>query len=205
MRPREWMDRLERRLGDWALPDPALFLVGMNAAVWALSLVKPGFPLALELDPARVLSGEVWRLATFLFIPPLMGPLWMIFWLLLFYAYAQALENEWGEFRFCLYYGIGAAATAAASVLLGAGLSNVPLNLSLFLAFADLYPDVELLLFFVIPVKVRWLAWLAWAGVLLQLLFGGWYARLALGAGLLNFAVFFGPDHLSDLKRRLRR
>ncbi|MDE2290797.1 MAG: hypothetical protein KGL53_01835 [Elusimicrobia bacterium] len=205
MRPRDWLDRLERHLGEWAVPDPALFLVGMNAVVWALSLLKPGFELRLDLDPALVLSGQVWRLATFLFIPPAIAPLWMIFWLLLFYAYAQALENEWGEFRFCAFYGIGAAATALVSVALGAGLSNVPLNLSLFLAFADLYPDVELLLFFIIPVKVRWLAWLAWAGVAAQLLFGGWGARIALGAGLFNYVLFFGPDHWQDLRQRLER
>lgn len=205
MPPRAWLDRLERSFGAWSLPDPALFLVGMNAAVWALSLIKPEFPLALTLDPVRILHGEAWRLATFLFIPPPAAPMWMVFWLLLFYSYAQALEAEWGEFRFTVYYGLGAAATALLSLALGAGLSNVPLNLSLFLAFAHLYPDVELLVFFVIPVKVRWLGLLAWASVALQFLSGGWGARLALLAGLLNYAVFFGADHIDALKRRRSR
>ena len=205
MSPRAWLDRLERSFGSWAPPDPALFLAAMNAAVWGLSLAKPGFPLMLTLEPELVLSGQFWRLATFLFIPPPMSPLWMIFWLLLFYSYAQALENEWGEFRFGVYYGLGALSTVALSLALGAGLSNVPLNLSLFLAFAELFPEVEFYLFFFIPVKVRWLAWAAWAGVALQFLFGGWVHRLALLAGLVNYLVFFGAGRLEQLRRRFGR
>ncbi|MBI3297449.1 MAG: hypothetical protein HYZ75_04760 [Elusimicrobia bacterium] len=205
MRPLAWLDRLERSFGDWSIPNPALALVGLNAAVWALSLVKPEFPLLLTLEPARIMAGEVWRLATFLFIPPPATPFWMFFWLVLFYSFSQALENEWGEFRFSVYYGLGAAATAGLSLALGSGLSNVPLNTSLFLAFAELYPEVELMLFFVVPVKVRWLGWLAWASVLLQLLGGGWAVRLGLLAGLLNYAVFFGPDKLDLLRARLKR
>lgn len=205
MRDRPWLDRLDRAFGDWALPDPAATLVGLNAAVWVLSLVKADFPARLTLEPALVVSGEVWRLVTFLVIPPAMSPAWMVFWLLMLYSYAQALEAEWGEFRFEVFYAVGAAATVAASAFLGYGLSNVPLNLSLFLAFAELFPEVRLYLFFVIPMKVQWLAWAAWAGVGAQLAFGGWGTRLSLLAGLANWILFFGPGRLADLRRRLGR
>ncbi|MFH1724481.1 MAG: hypothetical protein ABII00_07655 [Elusimicrobiota bacterium] len=201
---RSWIDRLERRFGEWGIPNLALFIVGMNAGIWVLTRAKPEFARLLPLEPALVFEGQVWRLFTFIFIPPRLSPLWLFFWLYLLYIYAQALENEWGEFRFNLFYGIGAAATAAVSLILGVGLSNVPLNTTIFLSFAALYPDFELLLFFILPVKVKWLAWLAWAGIAWGFAAGGWVTRLALAAGLLNYAVFFGRRHLEAIQHWLR-
>lgn len=195
-----WLSRMETRFGDWALPRLSAFIVAMNAAVWAFSLADPAFPALLRLEPSLVLSGQLWRLATFLFIPPTLAPLWAILWFYILFVYARALEEEWGDFRFNAFYAIGAASTVAASLALGAGLSNVPLNATIFLAFARLFPEFEILLFFVLPVKVRWLALAAWAGLTLQLLFGNWPSRLALGAGLLNYALFFGPGHWDDLR-----
>jgi len=190
----EWSRRLERRFGSWAFPQLAAFIVFMNAAIWVLSMVKPQFPLMLILDPSRVLHGEVWRLFTFLFIPPPLSPLWMFFWLYLLFLYAQALEQEWGDFQFNLYYGIGALATVAVSFFLGAGLSNVYLNASLFLAFATLYPDFELLIFFILPVKIKWLAALTAAGMVWSFLSGDTFDRWAVTAGLVNYAAFFGGE-----------
>lgn len=205
-----WLGRAERRFGDWAMPQLSTFIVAMNAAVYVLSTIRPEFLDVLALEPALVLRGEVWRVFTFLFIPPAMAPVWMLFWLYLLFVYARALEQEWGDFRFNVYYGLGAAATAAASLATGSGLSNVPLNTSIFLAFAALYPDFQLLLFFILPVKVRWLAWLAWAGLAWTFLVGGWRLRVGLAAGLFPYFLFFGSKHWQDLKfwlqvRRNRR
>ncbi|MFA6029073.1 MAG: Rhomboid family protein [Elusimicrobiota bacterium] len=200
-----WIGRLERRLGPWALENLGLFIVAMNAAVWALSLVKPDFPSLLALDPALLVSGQPWRALTFLFVPPTTHPVWMLLWLYLLFVYAGALEREWGDFRFNLFYLLGALALLGASLATGRGLSNMPLNASIFLAFAALFPDFELLLFFVLPVKVKWLAAFAWAGILWTLLAGSWDSRLTTAAGILNYAVFFGPAHARDLRGRLRR
>src|ERR1700733_1753510 len=127
----EWSRRLERRFGNWAFPQLASFIVAMNAVIWVLTLVKPQFPLILTLDPVLILQGQVWRIFTFLFIPPDLSLLWMFFWLYLLFMYAQALEEEWGDFQFNLFYGIGALAVIAASFFLGVGLSNAYLNASL--------------------------------------------------------------------------
>lgn len=199
----EWSRRLERRFGGWAFPQLAAFIVFMNAAVWILSLLKPEFPYLLALSPANIKAGQVWRLFTFLFIPPAMSPLWMIFWLILFYQFAQALEHEWGDFQFNLFYGIGAAATIGVSFWLGVGLSNVILNASVFLAFATLYPDFELLIFFILPVKVKWLAALTAAGIAWAAIAGSSYERWAVAAGLANYAVFFGPGWWEKARFRL--
>jgi len=202
-----WIDRLEARFEEWCVPNLASLIVGLNAAVWGLSLLNPAFPARLTLAPSLVLQGEVWRVATFLFIPPAMSPIFMFFWLYLLYIYAGALENEWGEFRFNLFYGIGAAATAAVSLALGVGVGNMALNSTIFLAFAALYPDFEIMLFFILPVKVKWLAWLIWAGLAWSFLTGPWVLRAALAAGLLNYAIFFGARHFEQLRhwRRVRR
>lgn len=201
-----WLDRLERRCGHWAVPQLASFLVGMNAVVWVLGALRPAFPGLLRLDPALALGGQPWRLFTFLFLPPAaLGPVGAFLWLYLLFTYATALERAWGDFRFNLYYGCGALATAAASLALGEGLSNLTLNASLFLAFAELYPDFELLLFFVLPVKVRWLAWLFWAGAAWGALAGGTNAFWGLAAGLCNYALFFGPGRWEDARLAARR
>lgn len=201
---RNWFGRLEYRLGEWAFPQLALFIVAMNAAVYVLSMFRPEFGAMLDLEPALVLQGQVWRLFTFLFIPPPMRPIWMFFWLYILFVYAQRLEAEWGDFKFNVFYGVGALATIAASLILGVGLSNMTLNTTIFLAFAALDPDFELLLFFFLPVKVKYLAWLAWAGISLAFLFGGWGARLALAAGTVNYFLFFGREHWDGVKFRLQ-
>lgn len=198
-----WVDRLERRFGGWSVPGLATFLVGMNGGVWVLSQFKPSFPWLLALAPDKVLAGEPWRLVTFLFIPPTRALLWTIVWLSLLYTYVRALEEEWGDFRLTLYYGIGAVATAASSMALGIPLTNTALNATLFLAFAALHPDFELLLFFIVPVKARWLAWAAWAGCAWVLAAGAWSERIATLAGLSNYALFFGARHWQQARLRL--
>ena len=204
MVPQHWFDRLEDRLHWLAVPGLASFLVGMNAVVWVMTLLRPGFPRLLALAPFALVHGQWWRAVTFLFVPPATGSIWTVFWLLLLYTFAHSLENEWGDFRFNLYYGIGAAATVAASLVSGWPLSNVTLNTSLFLAFAALYPDFEVLVFFVLPVKVRWLAALTAASLTWTFLFWGSPARWEVASGLVNYLLFFGGDHARDLRRRLR-
>lgn len=190
-----WLDHLERRFGAWAIPRFALFIVMANGLIYLLAMARPEFIDRLLLDPGAVRQGEVWRIITFLFVPPRLGPLWMMFWLLLLYQFALALENEWGDFRFCVFYAIGALATIVAALwVVGTTLSNVPLNTTLFLAFATLFPDFELLLFFILPVKVKYLAWLTWLGMLWALVRGSTITRVAIGASLVNYVLFFGPQ-----------
>jgi membrane associated rhomboid family serine protease len=198
-----WVLRLERRFEHWTIPHLAAYIAGMNAAVWGLAQLNPAFLGRLTLEPDLVRSGELWRVFTFLFIPPPLSLLWLVFWIYLLYSYARALEDRWGEFPFNLYYGLGAAATVLASLALGEGRSNVPLNASLFLAFAALNPDFQLLLFFILPVKVKWLALLTWIYMGWRFLVGDWTDRLTLLSGVVNYAAFFGPHHFAELRLRV--
>ncbi|MDA3960797.1 MAG: hypothetical protein PF961_08405 [Planctomycetota bacterium] len=136
-------------------------------------------------------------------------PLWFLFALYFFHLMGTALNAQWGAFRYNLYILIGWAVTAATGMLslvlpfgMEAGLvsSNAWILASIFLAFAWLWPNFQIMLFLIVPMKVKWLALLMWIGFGLTILFGDWTARLLALAALSNFFLFFG----ADIARRLR-
>jgi len=198
-----WLDRLERHFHGFTIPQFPLFIASANGFIYLLNQAQPVFVERLALDPGWIRQGEWWRVITFLFVPPQMNPIFLVFWLLLLYQFAQALENTWGEFRFFFFYLLGAAATVIASVfILHARLGNVSLNTTLFLAYAALFPDTELLLFFIIPVKIKYLAWLMWGSTALSFFMGSYVTRVAIAASLANFFLFFGGDLWAGLRLR---
>jgi len=191
-----WLDSLERRFHWLTIPQFPLFIATANGLIYLMAQFQPVFVQSLTLDPMALRSGEWWRALTFLFVPPMnMNPIFLVFWLLLLYQISQALENAWGEFRFFFFYLIGASATViAAAAILHEPLGNVSLNTTLFLAFATLFPEFELLLFFVLPIKVKYLACFVWFTVGLSFLTGSFGTRVEIGASLSNYILFFGPD-----------
>jgi hypothetical protein len=202
-----WVDRLERKLGFLEVPNLAAFMCGMNALCGVLTLFKPEFPSQLLLNPLLLRQGQVWRALTFILVPPVPPemPIWLFVWLLMYFYYLNLLERAWGSFKFTLFVLIGALSTAAAAGITGFPLGSGAFVTSLFLAFARLNPDLEILLFFFFPVKMRWLSALAWALIGWSLVFGGYEERLAIVSGMLNYALYFGPDHLRELKQAWRR
>jgi membrane associated rhomboid family serine protease len=191
-----WLDRLERHFHWLTIPQFPLFIATANGLIYLMGQIQPAFVAQLILDPIAVRAGEWWRVITFLFVPPMnMHPIFLVFWLLILYQFAQALENAWGEFRFFFFYLVGAGATVVAAVaILHEPVGNASLNTTLFLAFATLFPDFELLLFFILPIKVRYLAWFVWFTVALSFFMGSFGTRVEIGASLSNYALFFGAD-----------
>lgn len=174
-------------------------IVFSNALVYVFDLFRPGLIGDLLLRPARVHAGEWWRLVTFLFVPPALPQtwslLWLAVWLLVLFNIATALENVWGAFRFTVYFFIGAAATMALALGPWPGVvTNGWLQTSLLLAFAVLFPDEEFLLFFVIPVKAKWLGWITGLGMSWSFLSGGLLTKLTILASMMGFWVLLGPD-----------
>ena len=201
-----WVDRLERRLGFLEVPNLAAFMAGMNALCGVLRLIKPEFPGQLILAPSLIWHGQVWRALTFILVPPDFESLiWLFFWLMMYFFYLNSLERTWGSFKFTLYVLLGALATTAGTLLTGYPLDSSAFVMSLFLAFARLNPEMEILVFFFFPVKMKFLARLTWAFIAWKLLFGGYGWQLALAGGLLNYALYFGGDHLFELKQAWRR
>src|SRR5450631_1735714 len=176
----KWLDSLERRFHFVAIPQFPLFIAAANGLIYLMAQFQPVFVDRLLLDPAAIRAGEWWRVVTFLFVPPMnMNPIFLVFWLLLIYQYGQALEAAWGEFRFFFFYLIGAIATILASLfILHEPVGNVSLYTTIFLAFATLFPEFQLLLFFILPIKVKYLAWFMWATIVLSLILGSFATRI---------------------------
>lgn len=187
-----FLDKLERRFHGVAIENLTLVLVGMQLAALVLSLARPAFAELLVLDPVLVQRGQVWRLITYLFLPPSFDPLWAVFGLYWLHTMGTALESQWGSFKYQLFWLTGAVFTTAGAFALGIPADNAYLLMSLFLAFATLWPDYEILLFFIIPVRVKWLAMID-ALILLGAVgtATGWAAILPLLA-VANYLLFFG-------------
>ena len=183
--------RLERRIGRYALPNLILYVVGGMAVIWLLSRSRPESVDRLVLDMSAVRRGEVWRLATFLLIPPRSSSLWVFVNLYFTWWVGSSLEKHWGAFKFNVFYFIGVLATIAAAVLAGPT-SNTWLDSSMFLAFATTFPDVTILLFFVLPIRVKWLGILAALAIGAAFVLGDWDTRAPIVAALVNYVLFFG-------------
>jgi hypothetical protein len=201
------LDKLELRFRRYAVPNVTVALIICQVLVYVAQLTHKGILGKVVLVPELVLKGEVWRLVSFLFQPPLMNPLFAFFFWYLFYLMGSALEHTWGTFRYNLFLLVGYVATvAAAFVTPDQPTFNVFLQGSVFLAFAFLYPDFQLLLFFLIPVKVKWLALLQWIGYFYALVFvPSWPVRLATLAAISNFLLFFWGDLVLRIRSGYRR
>jgi len=158
--------------------------------------------------------GQWWRLISFMVIPKTIHPLWLFFAFYIFYLMGNALERQWGAFRFNLFILCGYLFTVAmAFINPGAIISNFYFLGCVFLAFATLFPDFELRLFFILPVKVKWLGWLTAVLYILSLFQPvpreGWSVivgnKLSIIAAFSNYLLFFGRDFVSNFKASQRR
>ena len=161
----DWIDKLEKRLGGLAVKNLAMFLIIGQVFVFAVTYFKI-LPVDLfYLNPILVMKGEVWRIFSFLFVPPArMHPIFLAFAWYIFWMMSQALESQWGIFKYNLFIWMAVLFTFLASIIFPYYYySNNYIALTVFLAFATLHPNFEFLIFFVLPVKVKWLAWLSLA------------------------------------------
>jgi hypothetical protein len=143
----------------------------------------------------------VWRLVTFLFLPIGSSMLWILLNLYFAWWVGSSLEQQWGAFKFNAFYFTGALGTIAAAVIAGPQ-SNFWLDASLFLAFATLFPDVQILLFFILPIRVKWLGVVAGLGILVAVAMGDWGTRASIVAAMGNYLLFFGGHWMAVLRSR---
>jgi hypothetical protein len=183
--------RLERRFGSYAVPNLILYVVGGMAIFWVLSMARPEVAGRLILDMDAVRRGQIWRLFTFLFIPPASSGMWVLISLYFTWWVGSSLEQHWGAFRFNVYYFVGALATIAGALFAGPA-SNTWLASSLFLAFATTFPDVTILLFFILPIRVKWLGIVAAVLMAVSFVVGSSGTRASIAAALVNYVLFFG-------------
>jgi len=193
----KWINKLERKFGRYAISNLMYYIIGITMAVYIVQYtLNVSLSYYLAFIPSFIMQGQFWRIITFIFIPPAASIIMIAFVMYFYYMMGTTLESEWGTFKFNLYYLFGMIGTIIAAFITGSG-TSVYLNLSLFLAFAYLFPNVEILLFFILPVKVKWIAYLDWIYFALSLIFGTMSTRIAAIASLINFFIFFGEDFIN--------
>lgn len=198
-----WLYKLERRFGKLGIPNLMLYVVGGQLIAWVVIMFAyaPLYNL-LTLSRNGIMHGQIWRLVSFLFVPTLqMNPIFVALELYLFYWIGSALERTWGNFKFTVYFLLGVVGAWLGCFITGHS-DTTALYYSMFFAFAYLFPEVQLMLFFVIPVKVKWLGWIAGAFYVWNILWASWPNKLALILGLLGFLVFFGKSGTQSLKNQ---
>lgn len=195
------LDTLDRKFGRFAIPNVTVYIIAGQAIFYLLIYLKLVDLAFISFIPQKVIEGEFWRIVTFIFIPPSDHPVFLFFELYIFYLMGTALEGYWGAFKYNLFLLVAIIATIGVSFTTPfIPSTNIFIVTSVFLAFAFLYPDFELYLFFILPVKVKWLALLTWVAYFIQVLFGSWATRLLILASISNFLLFFGRGILLQMK-----
>ena len=163
------MDKIDRFCythPNFGVPRLMMYVVIGNLLVFLLSMMDTTglFESMLVFSPEMIFRhGQVWRLITFVFVPESSG-LWLVLWLYFYYFIGNALEQHWGTAKFTVFYVSGMFFTVLYGTLMwlitgySFGLTIHYVNLSMFFAFATLYPDLQVLFMFIIPIKIKWLA-----------------------------------------------
>lgn len=201
------LDHLEKRYRRFAIPHITRYIVLGQVLAYIFIAIERIDPAQMLFVPKLVLDGQLWRLITFVLIPPMRThPIFIFFALYLFYLMGSALESHWGAFRYNVYLLIAYVSTVVFAFFTpGYAATNVFIGGSVFLAFAFLYPDFQLYIMFILPVRIKWLAMLTWAGYFFTVIFGGWSGRFMVLASILNFLVFFGADVVRKAKHGRRQ
>ena len=202
------IDRFCYKHPRFGIPNLMLAIVICNAIVFVLDLVSSGTlsPL-LYFNRHLILHGQVWRLITFVMVPGYSNIIWLAIGLYFYWFIGSNLEREWGAGKFTIYYFSGVLLTAIVGMITGYA-SITYINLSLFLAFATLFPNLQFLLFFIIPVKAKWLAWLD--GALLAVSFisylvqGSIAGAVLILVSILNYLIYFWDDLIYFVRRQKR-
>ena len=202
-----WLDKLERKFGRYAISNLTVYLLAGYVIGEAIIYLMPDLLGWIVLEPALILRGQVWRIISWVLVPPTTRPISLLFLILLYYSLGTALERTWEAFRYNIYifsgilftvvalfalYGILYAIYGMELPLSAVGLvSTNYITMSIFLAFAAIYPDMEVMLYFILPIKMKWMALVYVVMALYYFITGGIVNRVAIAASLLNFVIFF--------------
>ncbi|MGN0407929.1 MAG: rhomboid family intramembrane serine protease [Bacteroides sp.] len=188
-----WFDKLERKYGKYAIKNLMYYIIAIYAFGFILEIFFPNvYDAYLSLDAEAILHGQIWRIVTFIMQPPSTSVFWIFFSLYMYYMIGTVLENVWGSFRFNVYFFMGVLLNVAAAIIIylifgvSLPLSTYYINLALFMAFAMIAPDAQVLLFFIIPIKIKWLAYFDGIYIVLTIIVG--YLSPLLGVIDINVA-----------------
>lgn len=212
-----WLNKLERKIGRYAIPNLIVWMIGAYTIGFVLYTVSPGILNLLTLSPYHILHGQIWRLFTWVLMPTESNLIFLLIMALFYYQLGTTLERTWGTFRFnvyifsgmiftvigafvlyAIYYVQNLSAITAMPALaanlsssLGWGYSVNYINMSIFLAFAVMYPDMQVMLYFIIPIKMKWMAIVYGVLIVYNFVMSGWAGRISIVMSMISFIVFF--------------
>lgn len=203
-----WLNKLERKLGKFSIRNLSLWIIVCYVIGYLITFLSPQLLNYLRLEPQMILQGQIWRLFTWILIPPSSFGIFTFVMLFFYYSLGTTLETTWGKFRYNAYILSGFLLTIVGAFIvyfiyilqgyssvtgIGYVFSTYYVNLSIFLAFAANYPDMQVMLYFVIPVKIKWMAWLDIAILAFDIVRSGfqWELIVVIVASLANFLIFF--------------
>lgn len=207
----KFIDRLERKFGRYGVPDLTKYIIICYVVGYFLQYFNAGIISYMRLEPAMILKGQIWRLVTWVICPPNFDSLLFFVIAIMFFYYpiGSALERTWGTFRYTLYIFSGVLFTIVGafllylvmfiltgkSVAMGWIFTTYYISLSIFLAYAMSYPEARVLLWFVIPIKMKWMAYVYGIFILYDVVtyirVGAWYMVIPIAASLLNYVLFY--------------
>lgn len=197
---RRKFDRFIYNNSDKGIPNLMLIISVGTLIVYLFMMIDPSnaFYSFICFNRDKILHGQVWRLITYVFVPQNSG-LWLLLLLFAYYGIGRMVERAWGTLKFNLFYLSGVIIMDIAALIMGANASASYLNMSLFLALATLYPENKVLLFYIIPLKMKYLAWFYLATLVIDLVQLNFFPLFA----LLNYFLFFGGEWLNVLPERM--
>ena len=205
--PRQKIERFCYRHPNFGIPNLMRYLTIANVVFWVMNMINRPFLSYMLFNPALIQRGQVWRLVSFLFVPPSTG----VLALLVFYFYywiGSTLEKQWGTGQFTIYFFTGVVLTVLYGFVIywitgkAVTLDSSYLYLSMFFSFAALFPDMQVLFLFFIPVKMKYLAIVDAAFFLYAMVTTPFPANLVPLVAILNFLIFCGGELRAMLPRR---
>lgn len=212
-----WLNKLERKIGRYAIPNLIVWLIAAYTIGFMMYEVNPSAMAYLTLSPYHILHGQIWRIVTWVFMPTETNLIFLLIMALFYFQLGTSLERTWGTFRFNVYIFSGMIFTVIGAFLLygvmyvmnGSVISQMPelaatlsyslstgfstnyINMSIFLAFAVMYPDMQVMLYFIIPIKMKWMAIVYGVLILYNFVMSGWAGKVSIAMSLLSFIIFF--------------
>jgi len=196
---------------NFGIPNLMLFIVVGNAIIWLFSQMDSSGMLGsfLTFDPALILRGQVWRLVTFIFIPN-SYTFWALIMFYFYYWIGGTLEKMWGTPRFNIFVFTGVILTVIFGFVVyfvtgkSYQVGAYYIYMSMFFSFATLFPDMQVLFFFIIPMKIKWLAYIDAAFFVVEIFTTSFPINLLPVVAMLNYVIFFGADLLDAISPKKR-
>ena len=202
----KFLNKMERKFGKYTIQNLTFWLIGFYVLGYIIEFTMPNVVSYLTLEPYYIMHGEVWRLISWILIPPSTSMIFLIFMLMCYYFIGISIERVIGTFRYNVYmiggilltaisamalYGINYWVTGKLLIGIGGYYSTNYINMSLFLTFAVLFPNVQFQLYFLIPIRAKWMGLIEFIWAAFSFISGNLAERVAILASLANFLIFY--------------